>query len=64
MIKHDCIIATVNKRYLKKTHKFGIQVPKTVLEAIHIDQENRDTMWQDAIKKEMDAVKIAFRVFE
>ena len=34
--KQDRIIANVNKQYHKTTHKFGIQVPKTVLEAIQI----------------------------
>ena len=28
--KCDCIIAAVNKRYHKQTHKFGFRVPKTV----------------------------------
>ena len=31
--KRDRIIAAVNKRYHKRTHKFGIRVPKTVEEA-------------------------------
>jgi hypothetical protein len=35
-------------------------VPKIVQEAIEIDCENGNTLWQDAIKKEMDAVNIAF----
>ena len=62
--KRDRIIASVNARYLKTTHKFGIRVPKTVLEAIEIDRENGNTMWQDAIQKEMNAVRIAFKVLE
>ena len=62
--KRDRIIALVNARYLKTTHKFGIRVPKTVLEAIEIDCENGNTMWQDAIQKEMNAVRIAFKVLE
>ena len=47
--KRDRIIASVNARYLKTTHKFGIRVPKTILEAIEIDRENGNTMCQDAI---------------
>ena len=35
--KHDCIIATVNKRYHKKSQKFGFKVPKTVNHAIEIN---------------------------
>ena len=62
--KRDRIIASLNARYLNTTHKFGIRVPKTVLEAIEIDPENGNTMWQDTIQKEMNAVRIAFKVLE
>ena len=43
--KRDRIIAAVNKRYHKRTHKFGIRVPKTVEEAKLLDQENGNTLW-------------------
>ena len=62
--KRDRIIAAVNQQYLKTTHKFGIRVPQTVTEAIQINRENINTMWQDATKKETDAVWIAFRVLD
>ena len=32
-----------------------------VLEAIALDKKNGNILWQNAIKKEMDAVSIAFR---
>ena len=38
--KRDTIIAAINTRALKKTHKFRIQVPTNVAEAITIDNEN------------------------
>ena len=50
------------KRYCKKTHKFGIRVPKTVEEAKLLDQENGNTLWQDVTCKEMDAVHVAFKI--
>jgi hypothetical protein len=62
--KRNRIIAAVNKRFVKKDFLFGIQVPRNVTEAIALDRENGNTLWQDAIKKEMDAVKIAFKVLE
>jgi hypothetical protein len=37
-------------------------VPTSVLDAIAVDRANGNTLWQDSIKKEMDAVKIAFKV--
>ena len=59
------VIAGVSKRrHVKKNFLFGIQVPNNVLEAIALDRKNGNTLWQDAIKKEMDAVQIAFRVLE
>jgi hypothetical protein len=61
--KRDRIISLVCKqttRYLKRTHKFGIEVPKTVKEALALDCKNGNTLWADAIAKEMKAVCIAF----
>jgi hypothetical protein len=36
--KRDRIIAAVIKRYLFRSHKFGIVVPKTAAEALDIDK--------------------------
>ena len=46
---------------MKKTHKFGIEMPKTVAEALALDKKNGNTLWADAIAKEMKEVKVAFR---
>ena len=54
------IIAAVNKRCHKRTHKFGFETPKTVERAREIDRENGNTLWQDATAKEMAAAWIAF----
>lgn len=37
--RRDRIIAKVKSKYWKRTHKFGIQVPKSVREALEIDRE-------------------------
>ena len=37
------IIAAVNKPCNKRTHKFGIETPKTYDDCVHIDKENRNT---------------------
>ncbi len=63
--KRDWIISLVCKwttRYLKRTHKFGIEVPKTVKEALTLDRKNGNTLWADAIAKEMREVRIAFNI--
>ena len=50
--KRDSIISLVKKRqtrYLKKTHKFGVEMPKTVKEAAKLDAKNGDTKWMDTM---------------
>jgi hypothetical protein len=63
--KRDQIISLVRRRttrYLKRTHKFGIEIPKTVKEALALDRKNGNTLWADAIAKEMREVRIAFNI--
>ena len=55
---------SVNKRYLKQTHKFGIRLPKSVKEAYEIDRQTNTTYWSYVIKKEMKTVDVAFEVLE
>jgi hypothetical protein len=49
---------------VKKTHKFGTHVPNTVDEAHALDKVNGNTLWTDAIPKEMKNVKVAFDIKE
>ena len=52
--KRDHIISLVKKcnpRYLKQTHKIGMEVPKTVNEALALDKKNDNTLWADALLK-------------
>ena len=62
--KRNRIIAKVKSKYWKRTHKFGIQVTKSVQEAQRIDEQNGDTLWWDSICKEMANVRVAFEEFE
>jgi hypothetical protein len=63
--KRDRIISAVNKRYHSRTHKFGFEIPKTVERARQIDRElGSNTLWQDAIAKEMNAVRVAFKILD
>jgi hypothetical protein len=58
------IISLVKRRkmsYLKKNMKFGIEVPTSVDHALDIDKKNGNTLWADAIAKEMKDVRIAFQ---
>ncbi len=63
--KRDRIISLVCKRttrYLKRTHKFGVEVHETVKKTLALDHKNGNTLWADAIKKEMKEVRIAFNI--
>ena len=62
--KRNRIIAKIKSKYWLKTHKFGIEIPKSVLQARQIDAKNGNTLWWDAICKEMKNVRPAFEVFE
>jgi hypothetical protein len=41
---------------------FDIEVPKTVKKALALDRKNGNTLWADAIAKEMREVRIAFNI--
>ena len=58
------IISLVKKRndfYRKKTHKFGIEVPKSVAQAYALDKKNINTLLEDSISKEMKDVSPALK---
>ncbi|KAL7474714.1 hypothetical protein ACHAW6_000673 [Cyclotella cf. meneghiniana] len=63
--KRERIISLVkcqSARYHKWTHKFGIEVPKTVQEAYSIKKATSTSFWRDAIKLEMKNVQVAFDI--
>ena len=68
MIKKKAhIISLVKKRtahYLKKTHKFGVEVPKSAKHALYLDKKNCNIFWSDAISKEMKNVQVAFQILD
>ena len=50
------MLQKVKSKYWQRTHKYGVKIPKSVEETHFIDKENRDSMWADAIKKEMPKI--------
>jgi hypothetical protein len=60
--KHTRIISAVTKRYHKQTHKFRIEVPKSWDDCVKLYKENDNTLWQDAVRKDMKNVRIAFKI--
>jgi hypothetical protein len=49
-------------RYWKKTHKFGIELPKSISEALKVNRDTGTTdFWRKAVDKEMKNVMPAFK---
>lgn len=61
--KRNRIIKKVKSKYWERTHKYGIKIPHSIKEAIAIDQENGNTLWQDAIRMEMANNRVAFEEY-
>jgi hypothetical protein len=43
-------------------HKYGIEIPKNYDNCVQINNENSNTLWQDAICLEMVKVWITFQI--
>jgi len=61
MKKKEQIIAKIKTKYWHTTHKFGIEIPKSVEHALQIDYEMGTNYWRKAIEKEMKNVRVAFQ---
>jgi len=59
--KRKRIINKLKNKYWRTTHKYGVRIPKTTEEALRLDRINGNTLWQDAIEKEMKKVSVAWR---
>ena len=62
--KRNAILAAVKSRVKKRTHKYGIEIPRDVAHARELDRQNGNTLWMDALRKEMFNVGVAFEVLE
>jgi hypothetical protein len=62
--KKDRIIKAIRTRYLKRSHKFGLRLPKSIEEAYEIDRETGTDHWHRAIIKEMKNNSVAFQLIE
>jgi hypothetical protein len=49
--KCDRILSNIKTRYLQRAQKFGIIIPKSVKDALQIDEDTGTTFWSDAINK-------------
>ena len=63
--KRKAILMKVKTRYWRRTHKYGVEIPKTVAKAKALDEKNSNRLiWQDAVEKEMRNNAIAFHFLE
>jgi hypothetical protein len=62
--KRNRIIGKLKAKHWVRTHKFGAKMPKSVEKAKRFDEDNGDTLWWDAICKEMKNVRPAFEAWE
>ncbi len=60
--KQDVIISPVNSQAQKMSHKYGIELPSSVKNAIEVGCKNGYTLWQDALAKKMGNVCVAFEI--
>ena len=62
--KREVILAAV-KNWIRRTmHKYGVKIPRDVEHAHEIDARNGNTLWRDALKKEMYNVRVAFEILD
>ncbi len=62
--RRDIILSKIKARIRKTTHKYGIEIPTSLAHADEIDSRNSNTLWKDALAKEMTEVGVAFEVLE
>lgn len=63
--QRDRLVSKLKSNVVRKGRmKFGIDIPGTVKQALDLDEKNGNTLWQDAIEKEMKNSRIAFKLLE
>ena len=60
--RRDRMIAAVNTRIKRVSHKYGVEIPTSIAHAYAIDKANNNHLWRDAIAKEMANLKVAFDI--
>jgi hypothetical protein len=58
------IVSKIKSKYWRTSHKFGIELPHTVEQALSIDKQMGTDFWLKAIEKEMKNVGVAFEIWD
>ena len=64
LCRRDRIIAGVNKRISRTTHKCGVEVPTSVAHAKNLDEKDGNALWMGTINRELENLKVTFDVLE
>ena len=62
VLKNNCQHHKATDQILKKKHKFGIELPKSVEQALALDAKNGNAIWEYEVSKEMENVRVAIEV--
>ena len=62
--KRDVIIGKVQARFRKTTHKYIVKLPSSIDNAKQLDRKNNNSLWCNALAKEMYNVGVAFEVLD
>ena len=62
--KRNRILAKIKSKYWIQTHKYCIEIPNSVKRAKETDEFNQNTLWWDAIIKDMKNIRTAFEEWE
>jgi hypothetical protein len=62
--KREQIVAAVNKCYLLRSHKFGVELTKSFQDALRTDEQTNTTYWKDALVLEIKTVDAVFKELE
>ena len=62
--KRDAILTVVRMRARKRTHKYAIELPYTVEEALELDKKIGNDFGEKIITKEMRNNAVAFQILE
>ena len=62
--KRNQVVSKVTARVKKKSHRYGVQILRSVKDAYDLDERNRNNHWRNAIQKEMQNVAIVFKIMD
>ena len=61
----DKIISKIKtNKSVKRNIKFGVEIPNSYEEALALDRQNGNDLWERAINKELDKVRVAFKLLD